>query len=158
MVPLGTSSRSVFLKPKSFLGILRKENWAIGSLVFCCTSCGLNLGVSLGGSGTPNDPRPSGNPVAQGSFSGSVSGSALVFQSGGGYVLRFEGLSVPSAAGLIVNLYNSSSPFVFNLTALTGNQNYNVNAAMGSTQFSSVTISSTVTGTVYGTAPLLGTH
>src|SRR4051794_23977880 len=71
------------------------------SLLFACS--GVNIG--LGGGGAPNDTRPTGTPLVQGTFSGqngqTVSGTASVFNvSTSNYVLRLEGISAPVESGL----------------------------------------------------------
>src|SRR4051812_34100191 len=91
------------LRPKRFIFI---NHFGYLALITCflATGCG---GINLGGSGgaaSGNAERPTGRVVAQGQIFGqsgkTASGSALIIYSSGSYVLRFEGLSIPSEAGL----------------------------------------------------------
>jgi hypothetical protein len=94
------------------------------------------------GTGTLNDPVPSGTIVAQGNLAGqsgrTASGVVSVWeQSTGGtsctFVLRLANLSAPSESTLrvvpLVNGAPSMSPSFYSLRASTGNQNYTFTGA-----------------------------
>ncbi len=124
-------------------------------------SCAVGLDLSSGGgASTPNDNRPSGNPLFQGSLSGlngqtGVTGTTLIFSESGSYTLRFEGLSLPSGAS-IIKLFNNSAtnPITLQLRALTGNQNYSLSVSTVGTTFNSVTISNNTTNIDVASATL----
>ena len=139
---------------------LQKLLGSVATIVFVLAQagCGLDLNWTPGGSSTPNDPRPSGNVVVQGSFTGSsgqstVTGTAIIFSTSNSYILRLEGLSVPSETGLTIQIYTSQSQVNLNLTASTGNQNYSVNnLPINATTFLSVSIWSTLKNQQYANA------
>lgn len=120
----------------------------LGALLVLFSGCGK---ITAGSGAEPNDARPSGNPIAQASLTSqngkTVSGSALIFASVNsssgvtGYILRLEGISVPSASGLLVRVNASPGGQVASLPlrATSGSQNYTLSVNYGST-FSSVYI------------------
>lgn len=124
------------------------------SLCFWLSSCGMTGGSAS----VPNDPRPSGNPLVQGQVFGqngqSASGTAFVFYSQNVYILRFEGLSVPSVSGLVVQVFTASQGQVgnFNLKASSGNQNYQLTVQQLGIIFRSISIFSTQSNENYATA------
>jgi len=128
------------------------------------SACAGSLDLTTTGKNLINDARPPGNPIYQGNFVGAsgqsnVTGAALVFLSGTSYTLRLDGLSVPSEAALVVNVYHSSG-FTSGSTSLllrstSGNQNYSLPGLQLNSAFTSVVIYSTVQQTNYAIATLI---
>ncbi len=116
-------------------------------------------GCGKGTVSAPNDPAPTGTIVAQGQFAGlnskSVSGVAVIYQTGSSYVARLEGISVPNEAGLQVVVKTSTTTVLqTTLRNISGTQNYSFSVSDGAVTWSSVTIHSTATNLDYGTALL----
>src|SRR5690348_17169099 len=90
--------------------------WALAAAqsLILLNSCGI---IPLGTS-TLNDPVPSGTVLASGSFTGqngkTASGTATVYLSDTGtYVIRLDGLVVPSENGLVVVASTTSQTGLF---------------------------------------------
>jgi len=140
-------------------GNLLTGSWrrSIGALLLLMflTHCGLHAGTGV----APNDPTPSGQILKQGQFfsqSGqTVTGSAVIYLSGSSYILRLEGISTPSEAGLQVRIDGNPGGVVFTsaLSATSGNQNYPFSGGVGVT-FKAVDIYSTLNSVNYGSAQL----
>lgn len=131
---------------------------------FFCVTAGLNGcsglgGVSLGGgTGSSNDPIPSGTLLTQSQFFGqsgqTVSGTATVYVSSNTYIVRLQGMAIPSEAGLFVQVFTSTTQVGnFPLKNTSGNQNYTLTTSAPLT-FKSVNIYSTLSNppAIYGTA------
>jgi hypothetical protein len=141
----------------------RSAKVGILTLLILQAGCGLNWGG--GGNSSPNDPAPQGTQVSSGQlFAGSgqtgVTGQVLIFNNNGSYILRLEGLNIPTpssgSGNLIVNVYSnnpsSSTPVsTFSLNALTGNQNYTISNP-ASYRYNRVTITDSSGATVYASA------
>lgn len=83
---------------------------------------------SSGGSLEFNDPAPSGTLVSSGNFSGTVTGSVLVYDQGNGtYVVRLANLQTPADNTLQLQVDTTTAGSRICTTGLrgfTGNQNY----------------------------------
>jgi hypothetical protein len=95
----------------------------------------LFIGSCSSGSGSRNDPAPTGTVVAQGSMSGTgISGQVTVYDQGGGnYVVRLANLSITSPQAsyqLQADISSQTSRVTISgsLGAYTGNVNYPYNA------------------------------
>ncbi len=131
---------------------------SMGVILACCS--GINIG--LGGGTGPNDARPIGLPLVQGTFTGqngkTVTGTASVFKMGSlDYILRLEGIITPEDPTLQVQLHSSDSfgsngQFNFQLRAYTGTQNYTFTGTNPNLVFSNVNIYSASTSMPYGSA------
>jgi hypothetical protein len=113
--------------------------------------CGaVHLGTSS------NDAAPNEPLLASGGFSGSVSGTALIYGENGNYILRLASLSAPSVSNLqAIITGNGVAVATLGLTTTTGNKNYSFSISSGaSITFNTVTIHSPTTNTDYGTATL----
>lgn len=132
-------------------------------LILGLAQCSLSgIPVGNGSTTSPNDSRPSGVLIAQGSFTGqngqNASGSAQIFMDGGAYILRLEGISVPSENGLNVQVLSSASQtpvYSSSLRSSSGNQNYSFSTALTG-RFATVYIYSTLRQKNYGIAILSG--
>ncbi len=121
---------------------LVRKMW-LGIALFCgaCGSIGL-------GTGTSNDPAPSGTIVYSGTFatnSNEISGTVFVYhQSGSTYTIRLESFSASTASNLKVQgiTANGETELDSSLKSSSGNQNYSV-SGVASTIWSSVKIVST---------------
>lgn len=138
----------------------------IALIPYLLTQCSLS-GIPLGGGGSAassNDPRPDGTVIAQGQLAGlsgkTVTGTVFIFLTGSNFVLRIEGLGVPSENNLQLQLYGSLSPsspvMTSTLTSNTGNQNHPFNTGPGNI-FNTVLVYSTMTHSNYGSATLTQT-
>lgn len=124
----------------------------------------LGCGV-VGTNGTSlNEPAPSGTIVAQGTFESrnqkSVSGGATVYLvSAGSYVLRLEGISVPTTVSLQAVLASGSTIYVQQLLRSSqGSMNYSFSIADGTAPtFSYVSFFSASENIDYGKATLIST-
>lgn len=112
--------------------------------------------------GTFNEPAPSGTVVAQGTLESrnqkAVSGGASVYlQSSGTYVLRLEGISVPTTVTLQAVLYSNSTKYVQQLLKSSqGSMNYTFSVADASRPtWSYVSIFSPSENIDYGKAILI---
>lgn len=128
-----------------------------GAVAALLVACGI---IPVGG-GTLNDPVPSGTVTYSGTFTGlgtnTASGTASIYnQSPGTYVLRLDGLNVPSQSNLNVVLTGSGTTWVnTSLRGTTGSQNYNFTASTN--VFDTSTIHSTSSNTDIASAPLHST-
>ncbi len=111
-----------------------------------------------------NEPAPSGTIVAQGTFESrnqkTVSGGATVYLvSAGSYVLRLEGISVPTTVSLQAVLASGSTIYVQQLLKSSqGSMNYSFSIADGSTPtFSYASFFSASENLDYGKATLVTT-
>ncbi len=126
------------------------------SICFFLLACGQ---ISVGGSTTTNNARPTGAPVTQAAILGqngqTVTGIAYVFfVSNQGYIVRLEGLSVTNESNLVVKIYSRTGILLtsLGLKSFTGNQNYSVSSTTGGTQIGSVTIYSNLKSINYAQA------
>jgi hypothetical protein len=134
------------------------------SLIPLALSAALTISAIACGRGGAilNEPEPSGDIVAQGSFTSlngrSVTGTATVYrQATGAYVLRLGGVSTPEEIGLsIILTYNGSLSSTTPLRSYTGSQNYSLSLP-SATEFNRVTIRSTSANLDYGQALLIRT-
>ncbi len=112
---------------------------------FLTTACG----ILPPGTYIPTDPKPVGSLVAQGHFDGmngrTVTGMASVYQltSDGTYVIRLEGIVVPSEGPfVVVGQAGGSEVYSQQLRAVLGTQNY-VTSLGGTLTWNAVYIRST---------------
>ncbi|MFZ9596731.1 MAG: hypothetical protein ACO3A2_11740 [Bdellovibrionia bacterium] len=131
----------------------------ITSLSFFSCS-GLEFGLG-GGSGTLNDPRPSGILLASGPLVGqsgrTVTGTAAVFNTTGSqFILRLEGLTLPSSDALAqIQLFGQLGlQNTFTLRSTSGSQNYTFTNTSLAITFSDVTLVSTATNQPIASANL----
>lgn len=103
---------------------------AFGILLTAALAAGCGL---KGGSGTPNDPVPSGTIVHQGMWVSqngqTVTGTVTVYTSSTGtYTFRLDGISAPTEGGLQLSAVSQAngSFFLGTLRAASGNQNYTI--------------------------------
>ena len=94
----------------------------------------VHCGIPLG-SNAPNDPTPSGTIVAHGTFAtlngDTASGNATIYRvNGANFVVRLEGISMPSQGGLLVKVLNGRAVVLSTaLRSSEGSQNYSFNVA-----------------------------
>lgn len=131
---------------------LQKKPFIIALFVVSSVTAG--CGISLG-SGSIDDPLPSGTIVAQGDFSGqnsqTVSGVVSIWQQTSGstcsFVLRVQSLAAPTGMSLsvvpLVNGAPSVSPTYYALRGSTGNQNYTFTGATCGATWAQVSIINT---------------
>jgi hypothetical protein len=110
---------------------MKNKGFFTTPLIFAAAALLSACGILREGSSIPNDPKPVGDLVAQGNFTGlngkTVTGAASVYQlsSDGTYVVRLEGISVPSGGPfLVVGQAGGSEVYSQQLRFLTGTQNY----------------------------------
>jgi hypothetical protein len=148
--------------PKLYKNSLKIMAFALAGGAAAC-------GISLG-SGSIDDPLPSGTIVAQGSLGGqnghTVSGVVSVWQQNNSsactFVLRLQTLSAPTDASLrvipLVNGAPSVSPTFYSLRGSTGNQNYTFTGATCGATWAQVSITNpneaVTSAQTYGTATL----
>jgi hypothetical protein len=121
--------------------------------------CG-GISIGVGGSSSPNDPRPTNATlVKQTTFSSqngkTVSGAVYIFSSNtSSYILRLESLSAPSEGGLFIQIYSTSGSMVLNvpLRTTSGNQNYSFTTSIANMTFAGVYIYSNINQMNYGAA------
>ena len=124
-------------------------------IILSFSVCGCSeLGFNNSAPARQNDPRPSGIPVASGTFTplngqSNVTGNALIFlQSQSSYILRLEGLNITWETGLKIKITSTlngiqQSPTILDLRFNNGNQNYSFSANSSNTEFNFVYIYST---------------
>ncbi|MCM2277599.1 MAG: hypothetical protein NDJ89_05940 [Oligoflexia bacterium] len=134
--------------------------WKFFILSLCALTT-LSCGIKVGG-GSLRDPVPNGTLVASGEFQGqngkTVSGSALVYQTGQvSYVLRLSGVSFPAESGQqIFAVVGGSTLSAIELRGNTGDQNYDITlSGFTSPDWQLVRIHSTVYATDYAQATLI---
>jgi len=123
-----------------------KFNSALVTTLVITSGCGK---IGLGGGAAVSEPVPSGTRVAQGVLQGqngaSVSGSAVVYLTDSGYVLRLQSLSISDTneTGFRLRAATSvsASAFTTTLRRSSGDQNYSTGLG-GSQLFQEVTIES----------------
>ena len=131
-------------------------------LLLCGLGCGPIEGITVGTRAASNEAVPAGNRVAQGSFDGqsgfTVSGVAAIIRSSssGTDIIRLEGVSLPYETGLKVTaVLNGTTRTIANLRNTSGNQNYSTGLGGAGSNWSSVSIYSSLTQQNYATAILI---
>jgi hypothetical protein len=101
------------------------------------------------GGGRTYDAVPSGAVLLyQAPFSGSVTGTAQVYQSGGQVLLHLEGVTASARYYVFLETGAPSSPvYVSQMKAATGSQNYSTGLGSSGQAFSRVALRETATWT-----------
>lgn len=111
------------------------------------------------GDSTVNEPTPTGNIIAQGTFTAqngrTLTGAAQIYlQSNSTYVLRIENLTAPAESNLQIRVkVNGQISETFALRNNTGTQNYTLTQT-GTVVWNSIDIYSIPNILVYGIALL----
>jgi len=129
----------------------------LGALLGSCGAFPITLG---GGTSSTNDAVPSGVITAQGSFTSLngkvVTGTAVIyFVSSGNYIVRLNGISVPSENALqMVPVIDGTAQTPVQLESDSGNQDYSVEYSGTPGHWNQVNIHSTIYNLDYGQALL----
>ena len=122
-------------------------------------NCGI---VPVGAANCPNDAVPSGSIVYQGPFTaangGTASGAAEVYNSGGNYTVRLDGVSFtpPNSQTTGLQVVGAGGSFTTSLNSLCGSQNYSAGTTLPSS--SQIQIFSNINSVNYAQAILTAVH
>jgi hypothetical protein len=127
------------------------------------SACGLfPSSITIGGgTGSANDPVPTGTLISQGTFTSlggpsQTSGAVQIYYSSGAYTLRLAGLSAPSESGLTVTVSGTPGGELtsFPLQNNSGSTNYTLSIPASGVTFNTVYIYSTQSNQNYASAQM----